>query len=56
MNEDAIVLGWVRDHKGNVIKRHPVEVANCVTAGRRENTQNYVVEQLTSIRGAKYAA
>lgn len=51
MNEDAIVLGWVRDHKGNVIKRHPVEVANCVTAGKRENTQNYVVEQLTSIRG-----
>ena len=54
MNEDAIVLGWVRDHKGNVIKRPIVEVANCVTAGKRDNTQNYV---LTPIRGgAKYAA
>ena len=38
------VLGWSRDEKGNVIDRHPVEVANCVTAGNRENTQNYVKE------------
>lgn len=38
------VLGWSRDEKGNVIDRHPVEVANCVTAGKRENTQNYVKE------------
>lgn len=38
------VLGWVRDSKGNVIKRPEVEVANCVTSGKRDNTQNYVVE------------
>ena len=25
--------------------RHPVEVANCVTAAKRDNTSNYVVEQ-----------
>lgn len=38
------VLGWTRDEKGNVIDRHPVDVANCVTAGKRDNTQNYVRE------------
>ena len=42
---DPIVLGWTRDEKGNVVDRHPVEVANAVTAGKRENTQNYVIEQ-----------
>ena len=41
---EPIVLGWVRDSKGNVIKRPEVEVANCVTSGKRDNTQNYVVE------------
>lgn len=40
------VLGWVRDSKGNVIKRHEVDVANTVTAGKRDNTQNYVKEQI----------
>ena len=42
--EEPIVLGWVRDEKGNVVKRPPVEVANCVTSGKRDNTQNYVAE------------
>lgn len=42
---DATVLGWVRDKNGNVVKRPEVEVANCVTAGKRDITQNYVVEQ-----------
>lgn len=37
------VLGWTRDEKGNVVDYHQVEVANCVTANKRENTQNYVV-------------
>lgn len=40
-----VVLGWVRDKKGNVIKRPVVEVANCVTAGKRDNTQNYVLQR-----------
>lgn len=44
--KEPIVLGWSRssNDKGEVIKRHPVQVANCVTAGKRDNTQNYVVE------------
>lgn len=44
--KDPIVLGWSRSQegKGEVISRHPVKVANCVTAGKRDNTQNYVVE------------
>ena len=41
---EPIVLGWVRDEKGNVVKRPPVQVANTVTSGKRDNTQNYVVE------------
>lgn len=41
---DNYVLGWTRDSKGNIVDRHPVSVANAVTAGKRENTQNYVVE------------
>ena len=40
---EPIVLGWTRDEKGNVVDRHPVEVANAVTAAKRDNTQNYVV-------------
>ena len=41
------VLGWVRDKEGNVIKRPSVDVANTVTSGKRDNTQNYVKEQIT---------
>lgn len=40
------VLGWSRDHKDNIINRHPVDVANVVTSGKRKNTQNYVVEAI----------
>ena len=43
--KEPIVLGWTRDEKGNVVNRHPVEVANAVTAAKRDNTQNYVIEQ-----------
>lgn len=54
-----IVLGWTRDAKGNIINRHPVEIANCVTSSKRDNTQNYVVvpantksgEQLCEVGG-----
>lgn len=38
-----LVLGWT-DAKGNVVNRHPVEIANCVTSAKRDNTQNYVLE------------
>lgn len=41
------VLGWTRSNKDwRDIQRHPVCVANCVTAGKRDNTQNYVKEQI----------
>lgn len=40
---EPIVLGWTRDSRGKIVDRHPVEVANCVTAAKRDNTQNYVV-------------
>lgn len=46
----VIVLGWTRDEKGNVIDRHPVEVANAVTAAKRDNTQNYVINPNYRIR------
>jgi DNA (cytosine-5)-methyltransferase 1 len=46
--KEPIVLGWSRsrDEHGEVISRHPVKVANCVTAAKRDNTQNYVVEPM----------
>ena len=45
---DPIVLGCSRSQegKGEVISRHPVKVANCVTSGKRDNTQNYVAEPM----------
>lgn len=48
--DDTVVLGWSRSQegKGEVISRHPVKVANCVTAGKRDNTQNYVVEPINT--------
>lgn len=45
------VLGWVRDKEGNVVKRPVVEVANCVTSGKRDNTQNYVMEPRPEVVG-----
>lgn len=42
---EPIVLGWTRDSKGNVVDRHPVEISNTITAAKRDNTQNYVVDQ-----------
>lgn len=43
--KEPVVLGWTRDSRGKIVDRHPVEVANCVTAAKRDNTQNYVVEK-----------
>lgn len=37
------MLGWTRNEKGEITDRHPVSVANCVTAAKRDNTQNYVM-------------
>lgn len=46
------MLGWTRNEKGEITDRHPVSVANCVTAAKRDNTQNYVMEPcISSIRG-----
>ena len=44
--QEPIVLGWSRssEGKGEVVNRHPVQVANCVTSAKRDNTQNYIVE------------
>ena len=44
--QEPIVLGWSRssEGKGEVVNRHPVYVANCVTSAKRDNTQNYIVE------------
>ena len=49
-SKEPIVLGWTRDEKGNVVDRHPVEVANAVTAAKRDNTQNYVIHPNYRIR------
>lgn len=42
------VLGWTRDKRGKIVDRHAVDVANSVTATKRDNTQNYVVEPLNA--------
>ena len=47
---EPTVLGWTRNEKGEITDRHPVSVANCVTAGKRDNTQNYVMEPNIRIR------
>ena len=39
------MLGWTRSSNGKGEPTyHPVKVANCVTAAKHENTQNYIVE------------
>ena len=45
INFVKVVLGWTRDKKGNVVNLHQVKIANAVTASKRDNTQNYVIEQ-----------
>lgn len=49
--KEPVVLGWTRDEKGNVVDRHPVEVANAVTAAKRDNTQNYVITPINDQDG-----
>ena len=49
---EPIVLGWSRDATGGGISRYQVQIANCVTAAKRDNTQNYVVEPIiVAMRG-----
>lgn len=51
---EPIVIGWTRDKKGNVVDRHPVEVANAITAAKRDNTQNYVLDEIIEDIRKKY--
>ena len=47
---EPYVVGWLRDKKGIVVNRPTVKVANTLTAAKRDNTQNYVVEGVHLIR------
>lgn len=51
--QDNIMLGWTRSNTGKGDPTyHPVSVANCVTAAKRDNTQNYIVEPtIAAMRG-----
>ena len=48
--QEIKVLGWSRDSQGKVVNRHPVDVANAVTSAKRDNTQNFVLENRFLIR------
>lgn len=51
--QDNVMLGWTRSNTGKGDPTyHPVSVANCVTAAKRDNTQNYIVEPtIAAMRG-----
>lgn len=51
--QDNVMLGWTRSNTGKGDPTyHPVSVANCVTAAKRDNTQNYVMEPtIAAMRG-----
>lgn len=51
---EPVVLVWSRDNKGNVIKRHEVEISNTITSAKRDNTTNYIIEPATIQRGHGY--
>lgn len=44
--KEPVVLGWSRSPSGEVVNRHKVQVANCVTSAKRDNAQNYVLESI----------
>ena len=48
--QEPIIYGWSRNNDGTVKNWHPVNVANCVTSAKRDNTQNYVKETGGRIR------
>lgn len=43
--QEPQVLGWSRDADGKITNRHPVSVANTLTAQKGNTMQNYVVER-----------
>jgi len=43
--QEPQVLGWSRDADGKITNRHPVQVANTLTAQKGNTMQNYVVER-----------
>lgn len=49
---EQILLGWSRDDNGGIKNFHPVEVSNCITVAKRDNTQNYVAETTRCIQVA----
>lgn len=51
--QDNIMLGWTRSNTGKGDPTyHPVSVGNCVTAAKRDNTQNYIVQPtIAAMRG-----
>lgn len=51
--QDNAMLGWTRSNTGKGDPTyHPVSVANCVTAAKRDNTQNYIVQPtIAAMRG-----
>lgn len=51
--QDNVMLGWTRSNTGKGDPTyHPVSVANCVTAAKRDNTQNYIVQPtIAAMRG-----
>ena len=42
--ECPVIYGWSRNNDGTIKNWHPVNIANCVTAAKRDNTQNYIKE------------
>jgi site-specific DNA-cytosine methylase len=44
------MIGWTRDSKGEIRTWHPVSESNCITANKRNNTQNYIVANEYRIR------
>jgi DNA (cytosine-5)-methyltransferase 1 len=42
--ECPVIYGWSRNNDGTIKNWHPVNIANCVTASKRDNTQNYIKE------------
>lgn len=50
IEEYPSVLGWTRDREGKIVNYHPVESANCLTATKRDNTQNYILELVDGVQ------
>ena len=42
--EYPVIYGWSRNNDGTIKNWHHVNIANCVTDAKRDNTQNYIKE------------